>query len=89
MSKDKSHLRHPLLLFFGVFLFTFLKWLFALMCMGHLSNAGRRPQWLEIISEFELVFENLKELEKNEKVNNVLCDKIQWKMGRIDPMTSS
>ncbi|KAL5961163.1 hypothetical protein TSMEX_011116 [Taenia solium] len=51
MSKDKSHLRYPLLLFFGIFLFAFLKWLFALMCMGHLSNAGRRPLWLEIISD--------------------------------------
>uniref|UniRef100_A0A158RAE0 Anion exchange protein n=1 Tax=Taenia asiatica TaxID=60517 RepID=A0A158RAE0_TAEAS len=51
MSQDKSHLRYPLLLFFGIFLFAFLKWLFALMCMGHLSNAGRRPLWLEIISD--------------------------------------
>ncbi|VDM18543.1 unnamed protein product [Hydatigera taeniaeformis] len=50
-SKEKRHLRYPLLLFFGVFLFAFLKWLFALMCMGHLSNAGRRPMWLEIISD--------------------------------------
>ncbi|EUB55110.1 Transmembrane protein [Echinococcus granulosus] len=50
-SKEKRHLLYPLLLFFGVFFFAFLKWLFALMCMGHLSNAGRRLLWLEITSD--------------------------------------
>ncbi|VUZ39941.1 unnamed protein product, partial [Hymenolepis diminuta] len=51
MNKDKRHLRYLLLLFFCVLLFAFLKHLFALMCFGHLSNVGRRPLWLEIISD--------------------------------------
>ncbi|VDO11969.1 unnamed protein product [Rodentolepis nana] len=51
MNKDKKHLRYPLLLFLCVLLFSFIKHLFALMCLGHLSNVGRRPLWLEIIND--------------------------------------
>lgn len=49
-SKKASFLYPSFGLFAGVLLFHFLKWLFALMVMGHVSNAGSKPQWLEILS---------------------------------------
>uniref|UniRef100_A0A5K3FHX1 GpcrRhopsn4 domain-containing protein n=1 Tax=Mesocestoides corti TaxID=53468 RepID=A0A5K3FHX1_MESCO len=50
-EKNTKILRIHFALFGGVLLFAFLKWLSALMCLGHLSNTGHKPAWLEIISD--------------------------------------